>query len=132
VRTRSYAITAELLDRSYHFEVPAEDFAECKWVDTYMGARACITVGSSMKWHLISSIKYCSDPQEQIYYAHTGWRKIDGSMVYLHNDGCLGQVRDDHLQDLTQACFFDVSAWEASLEREQPSNGQVGQVGQVY
>jgi len=131
VRTRSYAITAELLDRSYHFEVPAEDFAECKWVDTYMGARACITVGSSMKWHLISSIKYCSDPQEQFYYAHTGWRKIDGSMVYLHNDGCLGQVRDDHLQDLTQACFFDVSAWEASLEREQPSMGRVGQVGQV-
>ena len=49
-------------------------------------------------------------------------------MVYLHNDGCLGQVRDDHLQDLTQACFFDASAWEASLEQEYPSMGQVGQV----
>jgi hypothetical protein len=91
-QTRSYALEAELFHRRKNFEVLAKEFASGNWVDEYLGARARVTTGQSMRSHMVNAIKYCSAPVEQYHYAHTGWRKIDGEMVFLHAGGALSQV----------------------------------------
>jgi hypothetical protein len=133
-RTRSYIIEADLSARRSTFEIVAKDFAKCDWVDTELGASAIITTGKSIQSHLINAIKTCSTAEEQYHFAHTGWRNIDGEMVYLHNDGYVGQVGQVLLENknhLTQQTDIHESASRASLERENNVIGQVGQVGQV-
>src|SRR6266487_925171 len=130
-KTRSYEITSALFGRQKLFEVPAKDFAKTDWVDEKLGARARITTGLSMKSHLINAIKYCSQPQERFYYAHTGWRKVDGEMVYLHADGYVSQVsqvNQEQFKDLTHKNKTSESASRANLE---DSNNAISQVSQV-
>jgi hypothetical protein len=89
--SRSYAIAATIGGRQTRFEVPAKDFGKCEWVDEHLGARAWVTPGQTMKGHLVNAIKSCSEPEEVTHYGHTGWRKIDGVMVYLHAGGVIGE-----------------------------------------
>ncbi len=130
-KTRSYEITSQLYTgRRKTFEVSAKDFAIANWVDEHIGAKARITTGQSMKSHLINAIKYCSDPIEQFHYAHTGWRNIDGAMVYLHADGCVSQVsqvEQEQFQDLTQKSKSDGTAYKATSERKEETISQVSQ-----
>jgi len=132
--SRSYAISVDIGGRTRHIVVPARDYARCEWVDEQIGARAWIAPGRAMREHLANAIKQCSEPEEQIHYSHTGWRRINDQMVYLHAGGALGQVgqvgqlTDD---DLTQLSLYPGSALQAALTITDQSAGQVGQVGQL-
>lgn len=88
---RVYAIRTNLSGQVKRFLVLAREFTRCDWVEQEVGARARICAGYLMKSHLINAIKLCSDPEEQCQYAHTGWQKIDGEMVYLHAGGAISQ-----------------------------------------
>jgi hypothetical protein len=133
-QTRFYALQAKLLGRYFSFEVPAKDFPKCDWIDLELGARARASAGNSIKAHLTNAIKDCSDPDELLHYAHTGWREIDDAIVFLHNGGCIGHVGQKRLgrfEDLTNTFFSSASACRATLERERESNGHIGHIGQV-
>lgn len=130
-KTRLYEIEVELTGQLFNFEVPVEDFPKCDWIDIHIGARARLEVFARVRDHLIAAIKYVSHANEKNYYAHTGWRKINGVMVYLHNDGCLGQlgqIPSENLKDLTHPFFISQSAYRATLY---PHLGHVGHVGHV-
>ena len=120
-RTRFYELQAELYGRNFSFEVPAKDLDKCGWVDQELGARARVSAGNSIKAHLANAIKATSEPDEKDQYAHTGWRRIDGRSVYLHNGDCLSPVSpidNENIYNRTQVSLFDKSALQALLERE--------------
>jgi hypothetical protein len=132
-RTRSYEIEAQLFQHKKRFDVPAKDFTKSDWIDEHLGARARVTTGQSIKSHLINAIKYCSDPQEQYKYAHTGWRNIDGSMFYLHAGGFISQTSQEpqgNSQALTNLLPSDETACKASLENNEFGASQASQISQ--
>ena len=132
--TRSYTIEAMLADKITRFEVSAKDLGKCDWVEEHIGARAQITAGQGIKAHLINAIKSCSDPHEETHYSHTGWRKIDDEMVYLHAGGFLSQVSQLAFFSngyLTQKPLFPQTALQAALQVSPDALSQVSQVSQV-
>jgi hypothetical protein len=133
-KKRSYEIKAHLRDKQFLFEIQAEELARGEWIDRHLGAKARITVGRQMKDHLAAAIKTCSDAPEYYYYAHTGWRKIDGRMVFLHSGGGLSQesqVSQNKNFDLTHTFLFDKSALQATSHTHKNDMSQVSQVSQV-
>jgi hypothetical protein len=87
ITTRSFVVTGS----PGHIEVPADEFDALAWVTAEWGPWASITPGQSMKPHLAQAIKVLSDEaEERIVYTHTGWRKIEGSWLYLHGGGAIG------------------------------------------
>jgi len=135
-KKRSYEIEADLHGRLYRIEVPVEELARCEWVDKQIGARARVTVGRQMKEHLAAAIKAVSEGTviEKTQYAHTGWRKIDGCMVYLHNDGCVSGVSgvgSDKINHTTHSFFSSEQAYRATPERENSSVSGVSGVSGV-
>lgn len=133
--SRSYEISAQLSGRSFHFEVLAKEFGKCEWVDEFLGARARITTGAPMKSHLINAIKTCSEPKEVLHFAHTGWRKIDGQMVYLHNAGIISQVSHvvpSEIDNMTNSSLNFKSAQEAGSGDVNNDISQVSQVSHIY
>jgi hypothetical protein len=133
-RTRSYAINAAIAGRHLSFDVSAKDLSRCEWIDEHVGARARITTGRDMKSHFINAIKYCSQPEEQFHYAHTGWRLIDDEMVYLHASGAVRQVRQVRQvkkKYLPNFSVFDEAACRDDLEVVKNVISQVSQVRQV-
>jgi hypothetical protein len=132
--TRSYEIEAELSGRSFHFEVPVEDFEDCKWKDRHLPARAYITVGSRMRDHFCNAIRTCSNPEKKCHYGHTGWRKINGTWVYLHNGGVLSGVSGEGSEEInypTHSFFSSASAYRATLDNNKSSLSGVSGVSGV-
>jgi primase-polymerase (primpol)-like protein len=135
-KKRSYEIEADLHGRLYRIEVPVEELARCEWVDKQIGARARVTVGRQMKEHLAAAIKAVSEGTviEKTQYAHTGWRKIDECMVYLHNFGCVSGVSgigSDKINYTTHSFFSSEQAYRATPERENLSMSGVSGVSGV-
>lgn len=131
--TRSFTLRTELFGHNKDFEVSTKEFVACDWVERYVGARAIVTTGQSMRSHLVNAIKYCSTPKKESHYAHTGWKKLNGQMVYLHAGGAVSQVR--HVEEkeklnLTHKTFFVNSASGAWLEPLKNGVSQVSQVSQ--
>jgi len=116
--TRVYTIKTHLAGRTTSFEVPAQDFAKCDWVEKEIGARARITTGHFMKSHLVNAIKSCSDAEEHCHYAHTGWREVDGQMVYLHAGGAVSQNGVRAIVKLTGSlAAYELPASSADLKK---------------
>ena len=90
--TRHYELATQLNGNQKQFTVSALDYEKSEWIDKELGAKACVTVGRSMKQHLLAAIRQVSDPTEETCFAHTGWRKIDGQMIFLHTGGGVGRV----------------------------------------
>ena len=66
-------------------EVPAVQFSSLSWVGDKWGVKAVIESGQATKDRLRHAIQVASQGAEERYaYAHTGWRKINGTWVYLH------------------------------------------------
>ncbi len=65
----------------------AEQFYAMKWPLQYWGSRAIIFAGTS-KDHLRAAIQLLSGHVPQMtVYAHSGWQKIAGRWLFLHNAG---------------------------------------------
>jgi hypothetical protein len=72
--------------------VAAEKFSNMHWVTEALGARGILTTGPAMKDNARAAIQLLSqnDVVERRVYKHTGWRKINGTWVYLHAGGAIG------------------------------------------
>jgi Domain of unknown function (DUF927) len=71
--------------------VPEADFDAMKWVRKEWGVKTRIIAGRSANDHMINAISYSSDKvKERRVYTHTGWREINGKMVFLTSGGAIG------------------------------------------
>ena len=72
-------------------EVHALQFDGMSWVSAW-GAQAFIYAGQGVKDHTRVAIRTLSGgvPREAVY-AHLGWKRIDGEMVYLQHGGGIGK-----------------------------------------
>lgn len=70
-------------------DIPAKDFKDLYWIDQLWGADAIIEAGRHIRDHLRCAIQKQSvdSMKRQTRFTHTGWRKINGCMVYLHGGG---------------------------------------------
>lgn len=72
------------------FDIRAAEFAGLSWVVPNLGAKAIISPGQSTREFLRTAIQYLSDPLERIIYAQSGWRSVNGQMMFITNAGGVG------------------------------------------
>ena len=71
--------------------VPVERFDAMGWVTREWGADASVSPGPYHEKHLGLAIKALSTERvKRTVYAHLGWRKVNGELVYLHAGGAIG------------------------------------------
>jgi hypothetical protein len=88
---RIYEMEVHLGDRVERPEVSASEFDTLGWVRTKLPASAIIEAGNGTRDHLRVAIqKFSGMVPERRVFAHTGWRDVDGSPVYLHAGGAIG------------------------------------------
>jgi hypothetical protein len=87
----TFEIEAWLRERQRRFEVPASRFASMNWVAEHLGASAFVYPGFGYEKHAAVAIQALSgEITERRYFAHTGWRQIEGEWAYLHAGGAIG------------------------------------------
>jgi hypothetical protein len=94
-RRLSFAVEGSLADGTPlpRADVPADQFAWMRWPVETWGTRAVVLAGASTADHARVALQLLSgDVPRRTVYAHTGWREIDGSWVYLHGGGAMGTV----------------------------------------
>ena len=85
---REFELECELSGRAYKFTIPASRFAQMDWAIEQMGAHAIIF--PNQKDYARAAIQcFSMDAEERNVYAHTGWRKIDGTWNFLHAGGAV-------------------------------------------
>jgi hypothetical protein len=73
------------------FEVPAASFSSMGWVARHLGASSFVYPGFGYEKHAAVAIQSLSgEITERRYFAHTGWREIEGEWAYLHAGGAIG------------------------------------------
>lgn len=88
---RLFALRAQLGERTCQFTVPAAVFPSLRWVTTHLGARAIVLPGPGVRDHTRAAIQALSTHiMEQHRYVHLGWRRIDGTWLYLVAGGAIG------------------------------------------
>lgn len=86
---RAFEIEATQSGKPSRFLVPAEDFALMKWPMVHLGPKAVIYPRRSD--HARCAVQMLSaSPVKRRVFTHTGWRKIEGEMWYLHGGGAIG------------------------------------------
>jgi hypothetical protein len=79
--------------RVRRFEVPAASFASMGWVARHLGASSFVYPGWGYEKHAAVAIQSLSgEITERRYFAHTGWRQIEGEWAYLHAGGAIGPI----------------------------------------
>jgi hypothetical protein len=74
-------------------QITADEFPRGDWPLTRWGTRAIVFAGQGNKDHLRTAVQILSDQAaSRVVYAHTGWRRIDGQMAYLHAAGAIGPL----------------------------------------
>jgi hypothetical protein len=87
----TFEIEARLHERQRRFEVPASRFVSMNWVAEHLGASAFVYPGFGYEKHAAVAIQSLSgEITERRYFAHTGWRRIEGEWAYLHAGGAIG------------------------------------------
>jgi hypothetical protein len=87
----TFEIEARLGARQRRFEVPAASFTSMGWVARHLGASAFVYPGWGYEKHAAVAIQSLSgEITECRYFAHTGWRRIEGEWAYLHAGGAIG------------------------------------------
>jgi hypothetical protein len=89
----TYEIEARSGGRLRRFEVPAASFASMGWVARHLGASAFVYPGFGYDKHAAVAIQSLSgEIAERRYFAHTGWREIEGEWAFLHAGGAIGPI----------------------------------------
>lgn len=66
-------------------------FNSMNWVSEQWGMRAIIAAGVTLKDRLREAIQLkSSDATQRKVCTHTGWREVDGKLVFLTANGTLG------------------------------------------
>lgn len=88
---REFEIEAVVDDVKRRCSIPAEDFAEMKWISKHLGASAIIESGHGIRDQMRAAIQHLSGKiPETTKYAHTGWREHNRKMIFLHAGGGIG------------------------------------------
>lgn len=93
---REFEIEAELMGRTFRFAVPASEFASMDWPIERLGS-AAITFPNQRDYARTAIQSFSMTAEERCIYTHTGWRKVDGSWLFLHAGGAIngtGAVSD--------------------------------------
>jgi hypothetical protein len=87
----AFQVQAQMGGRVRRFEVPAASFASMGWVARHLGASAFVYPGFGYEKHAAVAIQSLSgEIAERRYFAHTGWREIEGEWAFLHAGGAIG------------------------------------------
>ncbi len=88
-KIKGYTLFAEELPT---IEVLASDFNSMKWIIEKWGFDAIMPLNSTMMRHLRHAISIAGKKyaKKTTIYTHTGWKKIDGKLVFLHSGGGIG------------------------------------------
>ncbi len=86
---RFFGIDAQLAYKPYKLIVPASKFGGMEWAIEELGPTA-IVYPNQKEWARAGIQSFSSRVVERRIYTHTGWRKVGGSMLYLHGDGAIG------------------------------------------
>lgn len=71
--------------------VAASEFGSMSWVTQWWGADAVVSAGITNRDHLRAAIQELSPTSKRsIFYAHLGWRRINGDYYFLHSGGAIG------------------------------------------
>jgi hypothetical protein len=90
----TFEIEARSGERIRRFEVPAASFSSMGWVARHLGASSFVYPGFGYEKHAAVAIQSLSgEITERRYFAHTGWREIEGEWAYLHAGGAIGPKR---------------------------------------
>lgn len=103
-RARYFELAARTNGRVARFTIPADQFPSVgRWSVEHLGMRAIVYPGAGAQEHTRVAIQMLSEAVgEQVVYAHTGWRQVDGEWLYLHAGGAIGRVlTGDDLTKLT-------------------------------
>ncbi|MEO8501292.1 MAG: DUF927 domain-containing protein, partial [Vicinamibacteria bacterium] len=96
-RCREFRIEVQLPQSRQEIMLPAGEFAQMNWPCERIGASAIVMAGSGMKDHARAAIQSISGaPVTTVYYAHTGWREIQGTHYFLTASGGIGPKGLDH------------------------------------
>jgi len=80
--------------KNYPILVPANKFKSMNWLIEALPASAIIESGNSKADDVRHSIQFLSqenEPEKEVRYAHTGWRKDKDGMFYITNSGAIGR-----------------------------------------
>lgn len=102
-KTRHFEIEAVLASgQRRRVTVPADRFNRMDWITVELGHAARTSAGSTVRDHVRAAIQFHSEgAAEEVIYAHTGWRQVNGHWAYLHAgggigaDGAVASVRTD-------------------------------------
>jgi hypothetical protein len=90
---REFMIEAKVNGREIAFSVSASEYAGMTWVTQHLGASALMYPGQSLKDHARFAIqRLSSNIEQQVTYAHLGWRQENDHWIYLHASGSIGPV----------------------------------------
>ena len=88
---RFFGIEADGPGGHVSFTVPAREFRHLGWIPENMGPQAVVFPRPWFKEHALTAIQELSNSIRRVYrYAHTGWRKTEFALVYLHAGGAIG------------------------------------------
>lgn len=88
---RLFEIEGTLGTRTPRFALPAAAFGAMSWPTEHLGATAVTYPGMGIRDHARVAIQMLSgEVPERTVYAHTGWREVGGTWVYLHGGGAIG------------------------------------------
>jgi len=73
-------------------ETTAAGFNSLNWVTSEWGMRAVIAAGQAYKDRLREAIQLLSaEAHQRTIYTHTGWRELNGEMIFLSGAGAMGR-----------------------------------------
>ena len=100
-----WRIEAIVEGRTSSFLIEPDAFAKMSWPAEFLGPRALVFPGQSVKDHLRFAIQVSSPTvRRRVVYAATGWWMHDEQWIYVHAGGGIdgGGLRDDVNVDISR------------------------------
>ena len=86
---RFFQIAATQGNKAYSFVIAAGELALMEWPIKHIGPSAIVNPNQK-DWTRAAVQSLSTNIQERMIYTHTGWRKVGGSVLYLHAAGAIG------------------------------------------
>jgi hypothetical protein len=86
---RFFGISATAGRQAQSFIVPASEFTRMDWVLESIGPHGIVNPNQK-DWARAGIQSLSKDIKTSKIYIHTGWRRVGGSMLYLHGGGAIG------------------------------------------
>jgi hypothetical protein len=87
-----FRLLAELGERRFEFEIPAQEFEDLRWPTTHVGAGATLFPVANVERHVRAAIQTDSGvtAARRRVHVHTGWIRHGEANIFLHAGGAIG------------------------------------------